>query len=94
MDPVRAYLVDATLPADSKEADRVKKKANWFILYDRVLYKHSYTCPLLRYVTPEMGQKVLEEIHEGVSSAHIRGCALVVTAMQTVYISPLYTKML
>ena len=57
MDPIQMYLADGTLPAVPKEADRVKKQANWFILYDGILYKCSCAQPLLRCVTPEMGKK-------------------------------------
>jgi len=32
MDPIRAYLVDGALLADPKEADKVNKRSNWFIL--------------------------------------------------------------
>jgi len=39
MDPIYAYLMCGMLASDSKEADGVKRPANWFILYDRILYK-------------------------------------------------------
>jgi len=69
MDPTGAYLANGTLPMDVKEANQ----ANWFILYDGILYKCSYTRPLLCCMTPEMGQEILEEIHEDVCSPHIGG---------------------
>ena len=39
MDPIRAYLTDKTFPSETKEAERIKKWADWFILYERILYK-------------------------------------------------------
>ena len=54
-------------------------------MYDEILYKQSYTRLLLRCVTPEMGKKILEELHEGVCSSHISGRTLAVTAIQTSY---------
>jgi len=41
MDPIRAYLDDSTLLVDPKEVDIVKKRSNWFILYEGILYKSS-----------------------------------------------------
>ena len=88
MDPLCAYLADGTLPSDSKEANRIKRQANWFILYDRILHKRSYARPLLRYITPEVGKKILDELHEGMCSFHIGGHALAVMAIRTGYYWP------
>jgi len=85
VDPIRTYLAIKTLPSDHKEADRVKRQANWFILYDGILYKRSFAQPLLRCVTPEMGKKVLEKLHEGVCSSHVGGHTLIVMAIRTDY---------
>ena len=85
MDPIRMYLADEMLPPDPKEANRAKRRANWFILYDGILYKRSYARPLLRYMTPEMGKKVLEELYEGVCNSHIGGRALSVTVIRIGY---------
>ena len=56
MEPIHTYLTDGTLPSDPKEADKVKKRSNWFILYEGILYKRSFTWSLLRCVTPEEGE--------------------------------------
>ena len=88
MDPIRAYLADSTLPSDYKEANCVKRRANQFILYNRILYNRSYTQPLLRCVTPEMGRKILEDLHERVCSSHIGGHALVITVIRIGYYWP------
>jgi len=66
VDPIRTYLANGTLPADPKEADRVKRWSSWFILYEGILYKRSFAQPLLHCVTPEMGKKILDELKEGV----------------------------
>ena len=33
MDPIRTYFTDG-----NKEVDKVKKRSNWFILYEGILY--------------------------------------------------------
>jgi len=42
MDPTRTYLADSPLLSDHKKADCVKRQANWFILYDGIIYKWSF----------------------------------------------------
>jgi len=54
MESIRAYLTNGTLLADAKEAEKVKKRSNWFILYEGILYKQSFARPLLWCVTPWM----------------------------------------
>lgn len=43
----------------------LQKKVNWFKLYEGTLYKKSYIYPLLKCVTPEEGNYIIKEIHEG-----------------------------
>ena len=47
MDPVLAYLKDGTLPREKNEAKRVQYRAANYTLVDGVLYKRSYSLPLL-----------------------------------------------
>jgi len=62
MDPLVSYLRDGTLPSDPKEANRIERKPQWFMLYEGVLYKKAFAQPLLRCTTPDEGRKILEEI--------------------------------
>lgn len=89
---ISAYFGDETFVAGPKEVERsswsqrsrqVKKRAKFFIFYDSVLYKRSYGRPLLHCVTLEMGEKILEEIHEGVDTSYIGRRALAVTTVGT-----------
>ena len=77
MDPIKAYLSDDALPTGTKESEQVKKLVEWFILYERILYKCSHARPLLCCVTPKMRKDILEEVHEGVCSSHIGGLSLI-----------------
>jgi len=81
MDPICAYLV--TLPSYHQEADLVRTRANWFILYDRILYRQSFAWPLLHFVTSEIGKMIWEELHERLCSFHIGRRTLAVTAIRT-----------
>jgi len=93
MEPIHAYLIDGTMPSDPKEADKVKKRSNLFILYEGILYKRSFALPLLRCVTPEEGRRLLEELHEGICSTHAGGCALAVMAIHIDYYWPSLGRM-
>ena len=84
MEPRDDLPPNGTFPFDVKGAEHIKK-AEWLILHNGILYKRSYACPLLRCVTPEVGQKIVEEIHEDAYSGHIGRQALAVTAFRTRY---------
>ena len=85
MDPLLSYLRDGTLPSDPKDASRIRQKAQWFTLYEGILYKKAFAQPLLRCATPDEGRKILEEIHEGECGAHIGGRTLAAKALRTGY---------
>ncbi|XP_056697680.1 uncharacterized protein [Spinacia oleracea] len=76
MDPIIAYKVDGTLPDDSSLAAKIQKKSSWFEWWNGVLYKKSFSRPLLRCVTPEKGKEILDDLHQGLCSSHIGGRAL------------------
>ena len=70
MDDIVKHLRDGFLPDDSKEAERIKHKSGWFLWHEILLYKKSFTHPLLKCVTPEEGNYILREINQGASGSH------------------------
>ena len=70
MEPYIKYLQNQTLPQDENRAKTLQKKAGWFELHEGTLYKKSYTHPLLKCVSPEEGNYILREIHEGGCRIH------------------------
>ena len=88
MDPLVCYLQDGTLPSNPKDANRIEKKAQWFTLYEGILYKKAFAQPLLRCITPGEGRKILEEIHEGECGVQIEGRTLAAKALRTGYYWP------
>ena len=88
MDPLVSYLWDGTLPSDPRDASRIRKKAQWFTLYEGILYKKAFAQPLLRCATPDEGREILEEIHEGECGAHLGGRTLAAKALRTGYYWP------
>ncbi|CAL9024301.1 unnamed protein product [Prunus brigantina] len=53
MDPIHAHLTDGTLPADRIEARAVQRRSTRYLLLKDILYRRSYSLPLLRCVTPQ-----------------------------------------
>lgn len=66
MDPIHAHLTNGTLPTEKAEAKVVRRRSARYLLLQGILYRHSHSLPLLRCVTPQQGDYILREIHEGV----------------------------
>ena len=74
MDPILDYLVKDILPADQKEAAKIRKTATrYWVFREGKLYKKSYTGPYLLCVHPDLVPNLLYEIHEGMCGAHTKG---------------------
>jgi hypothetical protein len=77
MSPIFAYLKDDILPADRKEADRIRRIApRYWVSKEGNLYRRSFTGLYLRCVHPDTVQNLLWEIHEGVCGGHTGGRSL------------------
>ncbi|CAL9007145.1 unnamed protein product [Prunus brigantina] len=48
MDPIHAYLTDGILPTDRTEAKTVRRRSARYLLLQGILYRCSYSLPLLR----------------------------------------------
>ncbi|GKV41663.1 hypothetical protein SLEP1_g49163 [Rubroshorea leprosula] len=69
---VRAIqLYNGIVPEDKEEEMRLRKKASRYTLVDGVLYKRSFSLPLLRCLNSYEAEYALQEMHEGVCGSHI-----------------------
>ena len=74
MDPLVLFLKDDILPEEKTEADKIRRKASWFWLFeDQKLYKCSFSGPYLLCVHPEASELILEELYEWICGSHTRG---------------------
>jgi hypothetical protein len=64
------YLENGTLPSERKSAVQLKMKAGRFTMVNETLYKRGFTLPLLKCISPEEGNYILREIHEGICGSH------------------------
>ncbi|GKV48259.1 hypothetical protein SLEP1_g55083 [Rubroshorea leprosula] len=70
-DPILSFLRDGIVPEDRQEAMKLRKKASWYTLVDGVLYKRSFSLPLLRCLNPYEAEYALREVHEGICGSHV-----------------------
>ncbi|XP_073035313.1 uncharacterized protein [Primulina eburnea] len=73
---IQQYLCHGKVPAESKRAREVKRRALRFSLLDGILYKRSFSRPLLKCLGPEEAGYFLREIHEGCCGNHLGSIAL------------------
>ena len=64
MDFIVLFLKEDVLPENESEADKVRRKAYWFWLFeDQKLYKRSFFGPYLLCIHLEAVELFLEELH-------------------------------
>lgn len=67
---IQAYLTDGTLPIDKIQAKAFQRRSAQYLLLQGILYRRSHSLSLLRCVTPQRGDYILREIHEGACGDH------------------------
>ncbi|GFZ05308.1 hypothetical protein Acr_17g0008800 [Actinidia rufa] len=72
MNKVFMYLQDGTLLQDKLQAHCIQYKSARFCILNGILYKKSFSGPLLRCLQLEEGEYVMKEIHEGICGNHSR----------------------
>ncbi|GKV51004.1 hypothetical protein SLEP1_g57682 [Rubroshorea leprosula] len=70
-DSIVSFLRDGIVPEDRQEAIKLRKKASRYTLVNGVLYKRSFSLPLLRCLSPYEAEYALREVHEGVCGSHV-----------------------
>ncbi|XP_073152363.1 uncharacterized protein [Henckelia pumila] len=70
------YMEKGELPKDPKKAYRLKQRSLRFVMVEGVLYKRSFSGPLLKCLGPKEAHYVLKEIHEGCCGNHLGSYSL------------------
>ncbi|KAL0313566.1 UNVERIFIED_CONTAM: hypothetical protein Sradi_5755900 [Sesamum radiatum] len=86
--PIIRWIDEGHLPGDRWEATKIKTRAIRFLMQGGMLYKKSFTHPLLRYLSQEEGLHLFKEIHEGFCGSHIGTWALANKALRAGYFWP------
>ncbi|CAL8175004.1 unnamed protein product [Prunus armeniaca] len=88
MDPMIQFLQNQTLPADPAEARYVRYSSTRYLIINGALHKRGFSLPYLRCLTPEEGNYVLREIHEGICGNHSSARSLAHKAIRQGYFWP------
>ena len=92
MDNIWDYLLNGTLPSDSKEASKLRARSARFVLLRGTLYKRGFSAPLLKCVRKEDADYVLKEVHEGICDNHIGARNLAGKVLRQGYYWPMMLK--
>ncbi|XP_071916083.1 uncharacterized protein [Coffea arabica] len=88
MGPLVRFLGHGELPEDRAESRKLQRKAARYTFRQGLLYKRLYLGPWLRCITPEEGEMILQDIHEGLCGAHVGYRMLVKKALLLGYFWP------
>ncbi|XP_073137510.1 uncharacterized protein [Henckelia pumila] len=86
------YMEKGELPRDSKKAYRLKQRSLRFVMVEGVLYKRSFSGPLLKFLGPKEAHYVLNEIHEGCCGNHLGSYSLARKVLLAGYFWPIILK--
>ncbi|KAL0462667.1 UNVERIFIED_CONTAM: hypothetical protein Slati_0154300 [Sesamum latifolium] len=90
--PILRWIDEGHLPGDRWEATKIKNRAIHFLMQGGMLYKKSFTHPLLRCLSQEEGLHVLKEIHDGCCGSHVGTWELANKALRAGYFWPTMKK--
>ncbi|XP_073119647.1 uncharacterized protein [Henckelia pumila] len=86
------YMENGELPKDPKNAYRLKQRSLRFVMVEGVLYKRSFSRPLLKCLGPKKAHYVLKEIHEGCYGNHLGSYSLARKVLLAGYFWPTILK--
>ena len=70
----------------------MKVQASRFVLIKEILYKRGFSCPYLRWLSPEEVDYIMREVHEGICGNHSEAQSLVYKLIRTGYYWPTMQK--
>jgi hypothetical protein len=85
--PIVEYI-QGKIPEDKEVAKRLARQAANYTIVGDILYRHGFSQPLLRRITQDQAEYVIEEIHSGVCRSHIGGRSLATKVLRVGYYWP------
>ena len=87
------YIQDHKLPDNKVEVEQIMRRSKNYVLVGDMLYQWGASSGvLLKCITPEEGQQILEEIHSGCCGNHAASRTLVGKAFRSKYYWPIALK--
>ena len=88
LEPIYKYIEHGEQPDDKMQAKKLRIRSARYVVMDGVLYRRSFSQPLLRCLTPYQSDYILREIHEGICGNHIGARTLAHRALSLGYYWP------
>jgi hypothetical protein len=70
MSPIKAYLDNQLISDDNTEIECIARKSRMYHLIDGVLYRHGFNGMMMKCISKDEGNQLLQNIHSGVYGAH------------------------
>jgi hypothetical protein len=70
MSPIKAYLDNQPISNDNAEIEHIARRSRMYHLIDGVLYKQGANGMMMKCISKEEGNQLLQDIHSGVYGAH------------------------
>lgn len=70
LDDIKDFIEQGVLPESLDQAKTIRRQEARYVVHDGLLYRRSFSKPLLWCIPPSMTKVVLEELHEGVCGRH------------------------
>ena len=90
--PIHEHIANGTLLGDKDEARKLRYKVAQYVIYDGVLYRRGFNCPLLRCVAGIRCEYIMCEVHEGICGNHSEGASLAHKILRQGYYWPTLYK--
>ena len=71
MDPIWDYIIDGSLPDETKEEAKIRTRSARFTNHKGSLYKRGFFTPILKCIAGKDTKYMLREVHEGIYGNHI-----------------------
>ncbi|XP_063938044.1 uncharacterized protein LOC135147920 [Daucus carota subsp. sativus] len=88
MTPLINYIEKGELPEDKGKAQRLKAKAAKFFVEGGILFRRTYSAPILKCIGPEESEYCLREVHEGICGDHMSAKSLAYKIIRQGYYWP------
>ncbi|KAL0734111.1 hypothetical protein Bca4012_010321 [Brassica carinata] len=92
LEPIRAYIVNGTLPAEKWAARKVKTQAARYVTIEGEIYKWCFSSPLMTCAEGERARRIMEEVHSGSCGNHSGRRSLAVKIKRHGYYWPTMVK--
>jgi len=85
MTPIIEYLTKEILPADEREAKRIRRQASFYILNNGELFRRGFSTPLLKCLDNDQAEYVLAELYREICGMHSGGRCMATRVLRAGY---------